>query len=63
MLFDEIAGDEADFHFEDVVAIDDDRFRALRAIAAGYFRRNGLTVGDDGINDAVADVELSLIHI
>lgn len=56
MLFHEIVGNQADFHFLDVIAIDDNGRGTLRAIAPRHFRRNGFSIGDDSVDYAAAHV-------
>jgi len=56
VLFDEVAGNEANFQLQDFVAIEQHWFGTLSAITAGDFRRDRLEIGDDGVNDAGGDV-------
>ncbi len=56
MFLDEIAGNETHFQLKHFFAIENDGFRTLRAITPRHFRRNGLTIGDNRINDAAAHV-------
>jgi len=58
VLFEEIAGDEADFGSEDFFAIEEDRFGAFGAVTAGDTGRDGFAIGDDSIEDAAAGVGL-----
>ena len=58
MLFDEIAGDQTNFQFENIVAIDCDGLCALCTVATNYFRRDSLAIGDDGVNDRAVNVLL-----
>ena len=59
VFIEEIAGDKFDVAFEKIFAIDDDGFGILGAVAASHFGRDGFTIGDDGIDDAFADMSLN----
>lgn len=56
MFLHEIAGDETHVELKYFFAIEYNRFRALRTITPRDLRRNGLPVGDNGVNDAAAHV-------
>jgi hypothetical protein len=56
VFFEEIIKEEFDFHFSDVFDVDGDLRGALRAVAAGHFGGNAATIGDNVIDDALANV-------
>lgn len=58
VFLNEISGNQAHLHLENIVAIDEDGVRALLAVSTCDFRRNGLTIGDNDIDDAVRNVVL-----
>lgn len=58
VFFKEIAGDETDFGFEDVAAIEENRFGAFGTVTAGNLRGDGFAIGDDSIEDVATGVIL-----
>src|SRR6266851_6298376 len=59
MLLEEIVEDNAEAELLESGEIDGDRFGALSAIAPGYIGRDGATIGDDPIDNAMRDVLLN----
>jgi len=58
MFFEEIIEDDAEAEFLELRQIDGYRLGTLCTVAAGDIGRDGLTVGDDPVNDAVRNVLL-----
>jgi hypothetical protein len=57
VLFHDVAGYQMNFHFQDVVPVDENLFCALGSITMDHFRGYRLTIGHDGINDGAGNVE------
>src|SRR5229473_2372869 len=58
VFFEEIVEDDAEAELLEGGKVDNHGFGALRTVAAGHIRRNGLAIGDDPVNDAMRDVLL-----
>lgn len=58
MFFDEIAGNEADFQLEDVVAIENNGICSLCAVTTSNFWRDRLAIGDHRVNHGTMNVLL-----
>lgn len=58
MFFNEIAGDKVDFQFEDVLAIENNRFCSLCAVTTSNFWRDGLAIRDNRVNHGATNVLL-----
>ena len=56
VFLDKIAGDEAYFQFEEIVAVNENGLSALPAVTTGDFRGNGLAIGDDYVQDGAINM-------